>query len=54
MENNIEKEEEFSVSKVLLNEDRVTRLEDKFNIKFFHLCHLFEQCLKGKTKSKVK
>jgi hypothetical protein len=29
------------------------KLEEKFNIRFYNLCDLFETCLKGKTKSKI-
>jgi hypothetical protein len=36
------------------NNSNTIKLSEKFDIKFYFLCQLFESCLKGKTKSKVK
>jgi len=44
------KEEEKEKS----NEDYISKLDKKYNIKFYLLCQIFQNLIKAKTKSKVK
>ena len=37
-----------------INSIRVCHLADKYNIKFYHLCQLFESCIKAKSNTRIK
>ncbi len=40
--------------KIEENELTTRLLQDKYNIKFYFLCQMFETCIQGRTKSKAK
>ena len=37
-----------------ISEKKIHKLDDKFNVKFTNICQIFENCIKDKTKSKIK
>jgi hypothetical protein len=36
------------------SEKKIHKLNDKFNVKFTNICQIFENCIKAKTKCKIK